>query len=384
MKKRQMPDPIADAAREAQTILQNREACLEAPILRVLADALWLERGALLEGLVAFHRERMNRIPSPTRYPESPPWVEYVLARDRELRQRAGLSDFDMAVIRSLHDYLAFRRLGHPHPAGDERCRVAFLPHSDHGRLHMKNLDDPATWWKPEPEPIWLYPRPDQTLFADGVGSGLHLDEEPPELFPLPVRSHMLHTYADDVPSAVEFLTRYRYFWGRANLLLFDRTGRSVAIEKCSFNFIEVFEPGPDGISHISGMTCRNPDSPQGRYQQHQREKYLRLYGQPLDGPDMAFWTVCRRFEEKLASGLAALAHHPTLDGLVRLFTRPWPEGLRKDGLRIHPQQGLIGYTLMSYVSLLDEGRLLRWQRSPLPELAWPDQPEEFHYPPLR
>ncbi len=378
------PDPLADAAREAHAIRQNRDAFLEAPVFRVLADAPWLERRALLEGLVAFHRERMARIPSPTRYPESSPWVDYVLRCDQELQRLAGLSDFDLAVLRSLHDYLSFRGVGHVHLAGDERCRVAFLPHSDHGRLHMKNLDDPPTWWRPEPEPVWLYPREDQTLFSDGVGSGLHLDEEPPELFPLPIRSAMLHAYAEDVPSAVEFLDRYRYFWGRANLLLYDRKGRSVAIEKCSFNFFESFEPGPDGISHVSGMTCRNPDSPQGRYQRAQREKYLRLHRQPLDGPDMAFWNACRQFEEKLAAGLATLALRPTLDGLLQLFLRPWPEGLRKDGLRVHPRQGLIGYTLMSYVSLLDEGRLLRWQRSAPPDLVWPDAPEVFHYPPLR
>jgi hypothetical protein len=373
-----IPDPAETARREAEAIARNREARLVFPLQRVLADAPYLDPDAILNGLVAYHREAMAKVPSFTRYPEARPWVDYVLAVDRELKALAGLSELELAVLRSLHNYLAFRGLGLAAPAGDEKCRVAYLPETDHGRLHIKNVDDPATHWKPEVAPRWEFVRKETPLFADGVGSGLHLDDEPAELFPLPVKALMFREYADDVPSAVEFLTRYSPFWARANLLLHDTKKRSVAIEKCSYNFIEVFEPGADGRSHISGMTCRDPDSPQGRYQKAQREKYRRLYRQPLDGPDMAFWNGAKRFEDKLTAGLAGLGPAAKLDEAIRLFTTAWPEGLRKDGLRLHPQQGLIGYTLMSYAALPDEGRFLRWQRTANPELAWPAAPESF------
>ena len=65
---------------------------------------------------------------------------------------------------------------------------------------------------------------------------------------------------------------------------------------------------------------------------------------------------------------------------LIRLFTRPWPEGLNKSGLRVHPDQGLLGYTLISYVIIYGEQRMLRWQRSALPECRYPDVPEEFRF----
>lgn len=375
----QTPDPIETAQQEAERINADREAALVAPLERVLADAPFLDRGTLLSGLDAFHQERMERIPSPAKYPESPPWVEFVLAVDREVQALAGLSDAQMAQLRSLHHYLTFRGHGGASPASDEKCRVAYVPESDHGRLHFKNLDDPATWYKPEGKPKWLFPVEGQTLWSDGVGSGLHLDDEPEEIFPLPVMQ-MFGIYGDDVPSAVEFLTRYSPFWGRCNLLLHDSRKRSVAIEKCSYNFIEVFEPGPDGVSHISGMTCRDPDSPLGRYQRTQRQKYLDLFGRPADCADNAFWDLARQFEEKLASRLAGMGRPAKLDDLIRLFTTPWPEGLNKTGQRIHPEQGLIGYTLITCGKLLDEGKLLRWQRTALPELKYPDKPEVFEF----
>lgn len=374
-----LPDPKEVAAKEAAQINANREAWLDYPLQRVLIDAPYVQREKLLEGIEPFHRERMQRLPPAAKYPEAGPWVEHILAIDRELQRLTAMTDFEMAVHRSLHFFLLCRGFAQAAPAGDEKCRVAYLPESDRGRLHMKNVDDPAAHWKPEGRPTWLSSGKDQTLWSDGVGSGLHMDDEPEEIFPLPV-TRMYKHYADDVPSAVEFLTRYSPFWGRANILLHDSRKRSAAIEKCSYNYIEVFYPGPDGRSHISGMTCRDPQSPQGRYQRAQREKYVRLFGQEMDGPDMAFWGMCRQFEDKLAAGLEALGPRATLDGLVRLFTRSWPEGLRKDGTRLHPKQGLIGYTLISYVSLLDEGKLLRWQRAALPELTYPDAPEAFEF----
>ena len=375
----QIPDPIETAQQEAERINADREAALVAPLERVLADAPFLEREALLSGLEAFHRERMESAPSPAKYPESPPWVEFVLAVDREVQALAGLSDAQMAHLRSLHHYLTFRGHGSVSPATDEKCRVAYVPESNHGRIHFKNLDDPATWYKPEGEPTWLFPAREQTLWSDGVGSGLHLDDEPEEIFPLPVMQ-MFHHYVDDVPSAVEFLTRYSPFWGRCNILLHDSRKRTVAIEKCSYNFIEVFEPGPDGISHISGMTCRDLSSPLGQYQRAQRQKYLGLFGRPADCADNAFWDMARQFEEKLASALGSMDKPAKLEDLIRLFTTPWPTGLNKTGQRIHPEQGLIGYTLISYATLLDERKLLRWQRTALPELRYPDEPETFQF----
>src|SRR5690606_5225269 len=118
---------------------------------------------------------------------------------------------------------------------------------------------------------------------------GLHIDDEPEEIFPLPITTMCL-TECEDVPGAREFLTRYCDFWGSANAVLYDDQGRSVAIEKCSRNFIEFFEPNRYGRSHCSGMVCRDPQSPPAQYQRAKREAYCRHMGFGEDHPVRAFW----------------------------------------------------------------------------------------------
>jgi len=375
----ELPDPKAVAREEAERISKNRDAYLKWPLERVLADSPFTDREQLLAGLDAFHRERMAKIPSAQKYPEAKAWVDHTLAVEREVKQLAGLSDRDMAMLRSMGDYCRFRGFARVAPAA-EKCRVAYVPESDHGRIHFKNVDDPNTHWKPEGKPTNRFLDRNQTLWSDGVGSGLHMDDEPAEIFPLPVRNMYRH-YCDDVPSSVEFLTRYSPFWGSGNMLLHDSKKRSVAIEKCSHNFIEVFYPGPDGVSHISGMTCRDPKSPQGRYQRKQRQKYLKLFGLNDENcADNTFWNFCEQLEVKLAASLQALSKPAKLDDLIRIFTRPWPEGLNKSGARIHPKQTLTSWTLISYFLLPDKGIMHRWQRGPLPECKFPDKPEVFTF----
>lgn len=254
---------------------------------------------------------------------------------------------------------------------------MAYLPDSDRGQLHIKNVDDPATYWRGAP-PVKSFPNDRHPLMSDGVGSGLHLDDEPEEIFPLPALQMALE-YTEDVPGAVDFLTRYKSFWGGCNVVLYDRQKRSVAIEKCSHNFIEVFPPDRYGRSHCSGMTCRDPNSPQGRYQQAQRQKYLQLFGRSNDCSDNAFWAACRKFEEKLAAGLLALGEPARFDDVARLFITPWPEGLNKNGLKLHPEQGLVGYTLITRATLIDERKVYQWQRR-VDDLMFPCVPEVYQF----
>ncbi len=257
-----LPDPNDIARREADNLTRHRTQFLDFPLERILADSPFIDRRTLLAGIADFHRDRMARTPDPVRYPESPPWVEMVRETDRRFQGLTGLSDTDLAVYRSLNDFIQFRGIRmaatHRQPVQTEKCRVAYLPDSDHGPLHLKNLDDPKDHWQPEGKPTWLFPCDDRNLFSDAVGNGLHLDED------------------------------------------------------------------------------------------------------------------------KLATTLADLPRSPAMDTLITLFTRPWPEGLRKTGQRLHPDQGIVGYTLITLVVIHQQRRLLRWQRSALPDFNYPETPETF------
>lgn len=86
-----LPDPKEVAAKEAAQINANREAWLDYPLQRVLIDAPYVQREKLLEGIEPFHRERMQRLPPAAKYPEAGPWVEHILAIDRELQRLTAM-----------------------------------------------------------------------------------------------------------------------------------------------------------------------------------------------------------------------------------------------------------------------------------------------------
>src|SRR5690606_28500091 len=110
-----------------------------------------------------------------------------------------------------------------------EKCRIIYVADSDRGALHFKNVDNPLTYWKPKP-PVaagtpWPFTHP---LVFDGVGSGLHIDDIPPEIFPVDTYS-LCREHCTTVPEAEEFMVRYNYFWRSQNLLIHDYSGNSVA-----------------------------------------------------------------------------------------------------------------------------------------------------------
>lgn len=376
-----LSDPHAVARQEADRINANRHQFLVGPIERMLLDSPWVTREQLTAGLVTFHKERMAKIPPLSKYPESKPWVEHALAVERELVRLANLSDLEIAMLRSLGDYTTFRGYVSAKPALVEKCRVAYLPETDRGEMHIKNVDDPSTFWEaPEPLPATAPWSEGPPLIWDGVGSGLHIDDEPEQIFPLPYRD-MCFTYCTDVPSAVEFLTRYSQFWGGQNVVLHDRKKRAVAIEKASRNHIEVFTDSKHGRAHCSGMACRDANSPQGRYQRAKRDQYMKLFNVPRDGADRCFWDACDKGEKMLGDFLYQ-DRTITVDEVLTLFSTPFPKGLCKTGVKFHPDQGYGEYTLVTWASVTTEsgGTGYRWARGDKPDLMWPNKPEVCVY----
>jgi hypothetical protein len=369
-----LPNPLDVAREEAEHLKRYSALFVDNATSRVLQDCPFVDPDTLLSGLEAFHKERMAKIPSFTTYPEAQPWVEHALAVDRELQALTGLSDLQMAIHRSLWTYLTFRGYSRAKPAMIERCRIIYLPETDQGEFHIKNVDDPITFYKPDPKrPTYL--KPITGLMWDGVGSGLHIDDEPGEIFPLPYY-RMCITHCDDVPGAVQFLTRYSQFWGGGNVVLYDAQKRNVAIEKCSHNFIEVFQPGANGGSHCSGLACRDPRSPQGQYQAKKHLEYLTRFNQPLDGTDMTYWKACDRAEEMLGS----LMKKPklTVAEILDLFLTPWPKGLNKPGTKVHPGQSVAEYTLTTRVHFYSKGIAHYYQRDAFGN--YPRTPEVYRF----
>jgi len=380
MKQHELPDALAVAREEADRVRRLDFDPYEYQVTSVAEEVPWADLKSLVNDLIAFHAERMAKIPSAAKYPESPAWVEYVRTVEREVQRLLNLTPRQVAIRGSWLDYLTFRGYAtvpaRPRPV--EKCRVLYLPVTDHGRMHVKNADDALRpGWKPDrTRPATLYAGED--LVWDGTGCGLHIDDEPEEIFPLPIVT-MWPCYAADVPGVVEFLTRYSPFHGGYNTVLHDKNGRAAAVEKASHNFIEVFPPDPvGGFTHCSGMVCRDPQSPQGRYQRTKREEYRRRFNLPADGPDQVFWDACDRAERMLVERIRALGPVPRSEDVFRLFTTTWPNGLNKDGTKLHPEQVHEEYTWITYGTLIDEKIYYRWERDE--RFRLPEQPLVFQY----
>ncbi|HPP67257.1 MAG TPA: hypothetical protein PKX05_05010, partial [bacterium] len=190
-----IPDPLKDAKEEAERIKTNKFQYLTSPIKRIILDAPWIDEKELLVEVGNYYKESMSRIPSFAKYPEAKPWVEYIIKRDKEVMELANLTEKEMGVLRVMNNYLTFRGYKNfgikKRKSSSEKCRIAFLPETDMGPMHIKNLDDPIESWQPGPPlparaPISSAPWYHQNFIIDGVGSGLHIDDEPPEIFPLP------------------------------------------------------------------------------------------------------------------------------------------------------------------------------------------------------
>lgn len=359
-------DPYDQAQAKTKSINSQRDVMLQWPVKRVLLDAPHLDEADLLVGLQAFHQERMATIPSQQQYPEAAPWVDLILAYVKELKKQADLTDQEVAIVISLSDYLRFRGFKHGTKNTEnsiEKCRVAYVPDTDRGCLHIKNIDDPAKNWSADTDPA-AFPMNDQLLVWDGTGSGLHIDDEPQEIFPLDVRAMLAALNINDVPGAVEFLTRYGKFWSSANCVLHDGKKRSVAIEKCTRNHMQVHYPGADGRSWCSGMVCRDKESDIARYQAAKRQEYLTLFNLPADGPDASFWATTDLAETRLAELIRSQPSPADSQAIIDMFLKPFPEGgLNKDGSKSHPQQGNAPYTLSTKAYFFDEQVYIRCNR---------------------
>jgi len=380
------PDPAAAARAEAERINANRHLALTARMEHILADATRLDRAELLSGLAGYHQEAMSRTPSSTRYPEAKPWVEYTLTYERELRRQADLNEWEIAVLMSLDPYLMFRGfkgMALKRQPVIERCRAAFLPETDEGPLLIKNAEGDLVIWQPEPPlpasadrgEFW-WERVDWVI--EPAACGMHFDDEPEEIFPLPVFT-MAAEHAATTPEVVEFLQRYAPFWGAENILIVDRQLRAMAIEKTSRNFFEPYAPDGNGRCYASGMCCRDYATPQGKHVREKRDEYCRLFNLPDDVVDRAFWKLCDDLETMLADGLAALPATPPAREVCALFATPYPTGLCYDNYICHPDQAFGANTVVTYATTPNAGRYYRWQRS-LDGKTWPKEAEVCRY----
>jgi hypothetical protein len=369
----------ATAARLLQADAGGRQYFHDAA--RCLAKAVGMTTEQLVAKVVAYDRERLDAVPDLTVYPELRGYRERLDEETRGMRE-GGLDDASIALCRTLNFWRDTRLLQETGRACHvvvmpEKCRVLYVPQSDVGAIHAKNVDDPLTYWRPRPpfgpNPAWPWQHP---LLFDGVGSGLHLDEIPPEIFPVnPLE--LCREHCTTVPAATEFLVRYNYFWHSQNLLIHDYHGNSMAFEKTRCR-VATRGPNAQGINFITGMGALDPGI--SAFQRAQRQKYLDQIGADETCSDACFWRVCWGKWHNMARYVEELSLSPTFDNVKQLMEQRDPSGpMCLTGVPSHPTDQAPGCTLVMDIYLVDRKQLHRRQwRGKVP--AFLDTPERVQF----
>ncbi len=340
----------------------------------------------LMARLVAFHDERVNAVPDLTVYPELKGEREILLERYRGMAD-AGMSREMIALSESLGFWCSYRcwketgkiPYGGPMPPEKrERCRVVYAPETDRGGIHFKNVDDPLHTWRPLPVSRHPGPWPFTPLFYDGTGSGLHIDEVPPEIFPANA-VEICKRYCATVKEAEEFLVRYNYFWGSANLLIHDEEGNSVAIDKASRCRYAVRRPGRNGVIYINGMSSF--DAEYQAFIEGQREKYLKVSGQDDTTSEGTYFRFAKGTLKNMQRRMAEFEKNPTDESLHEHMNSRDPDGpLCRIGKQHHPDDPTRAATLLQRCYYLAE-RMMKWRQWNGEIPVWEDEWKEVGYP---
>jgi hypothetical protein len=356
----------------------------QAASVRGLAKQIGWPAEKLIAKATAFDRERLDSVPSLTRYPELRDHPDRIVSEDRGMRD-AGLTQETIALHRSLDFYTRTRLYEEIGRAvyvevGMEECRILYVPDSEIGPIHAKNVDGPlpgnGTPQPPVPRGTpWFWNHP---IVLDGVGSGLHIDEIPPEIFPVNMYD-LCYENCTTFSEATNLLTNYNVFWGGGNLLVHDYKGNSVAFEKTQCR-IGTRGPNRNGVTFTSGMGALDPDIRE--HQQRMRQKYLDQVGDDWNGPEGCFWRMSDETYKNMERYVEQLPARPTLDQVNGLMERRDPDGpLCYTGEQSHPRQPAGCWSVEMRLFIINERKCIRRQvRDGKP--ACLDTPEVIEYGP--
>jgi hypothetical protein len=245
----------------------------------------------LAEEVYKLDCQRLEAVPDATRFPETRGIADIVRTERQAFREGSGATDAEIAYYYSWTFYYS-RRVNTRYigiaPARNE-CSAAYLPDSaEGGPLYGRNWDVlPNAWAKSYIEPPREGADGKKRMFVKGVSCSVFLDEEPEELFPVDPFALMPED-CKKVADGVEFLSRYRDFWGPMNCIMVDEDHDSVAIEKANCR-MGVRKADSNGASAVGAVSFMVPEM-----REYKRERGLASIakrGWTVDeAPDWKYW----------------------------------------------------------------------------------------------
>ncbi|MDP6449882.1 MAG: hypothetical protein QF773_03620 [Lentisphaeria bacterium] len=268
-----------------------------------------------------FDRERLACEPDYTKFPE----MRGLL--DRHIGEREGFMEtpgFDetCAAFHYSWNFLLFKRLNSQHPSDWQavlklpQCTNVFFPNGRDGVTISDNRDLGKAEarlnrnWQPTVVP-WC--TADQ-FCQGGASSAICMDEDPSCCFPCDPDELCPPEAWDDLNVRIEFMTRYREFWGPGNRIWIDRHRNAVAVDKsnCRVGF---HYPQVNGAVCITACSYLDPDL--HAFKEECLRKMAKLRGQTeATSPDLLYNTGSRRRYRRLwdqTNAAAAIPGGPTI-----------------------------------------------------------------------
>lgn len=302
----------------------------------------------LLQEILALDRERLASPPDPYKYPETKGLPDVVREERRGFRDATGYGEMETAFHYSWHFYITrriqTRYIGVAPPASE--CSAAYIRNStEGGPLYGRNWDTGLNEWTYRLlEPPREAADGKRVMWAKGVSFSIFLDEEPEELFPVDPWALLPTDCTAHVEDAVEFLTRYRDFWGPVNLILVDTHHDAVAIEKANVRL--GVRHADDGAAAVSALACLHPAMK--AYKEERDRLSIERRGWTTD--EALDWKVWRgkdaRYARLDALVAAASRRGASLQDMADIMTDhelPWPARVAEAGhsfQNLPPEQG--------------------------------------------
>ncbi|MCM8815280.1 MAG: hypothetical protein NC937_00145 [Candidatus Omnitrophica bacterium] len=318
--------------------------------------------------ILKLDKERMSSGLDLTKFPECKKWVDVLRAERKGFLD--GCKDEWMMAHHFNWYWFVSRRLNTRYvrkSAPKGKCTGVWFGYGNEGPMAGQNLDDLVRPFQrfnpPEKGPSG---KPFEKITPVGSASSAVLcDEEPENIFPVDVFEIM----PEDIKKLsdfVDFLYRYREFWGPGNIIFADSEFNSVAIEKSNCR-MGVRWP-KNGASAVTACAYLTPEMNSFKKERDRISFQMRGYD-PVDNPDYVFWEGCeRRYRRLLKLVEQESSKTPTLQGLVSIMLDhavPFPDRICLAGEKGHRLDWEANWTLVSSSSVLfgPTRRTLWWRR---------------------
>lgn len=307
------------------------------------------------EKMASIYRQRLEAVPPLEKYPELKGVRERIIETDKGIMDAVGIDFGELSIYRNYRFY--FERVENPGPKYKGKdCTIVYFADSSDGAILGKNVDDRKSLaLKKVPD---FSDEPEKKFIIDGVSSGIFYDEIPPEIFPVPV-FELLEENCSDLKGAVEFLSRYKFFWGQGSYVLIDKKRKEgVIFEKsnCRYAIREM----KYGALWCTAMTFA--EEKMKKYLDRKRKERVKKKGEKWgESIEAEYWSGCDKRYKNLEKLVLEKKDRFSLKAMLEILHNhsPFPECICLHGQgRTNEEFPETNYTILTRIWLMDKKKV--------------------------